>query len=67
MAQGGRLRVGIDATPMLVAQRTGIERYATALVRELAALYPTLDDIRLSVYLHAGNPYASVSWGLTSR
>jgi len=53
------LRVGIDATPMLVAQRTGIEKYSAALIRELAALYPNLDDIRLSVYLHAGNPYTS--------
>jgi glycosyltransferase involved in cell wall biosynthesis len=53
------LRIGIDATPMLVAQRTGIERYATALIRELAILYPTLDGIQLFVYLHAGNPYTS--------
>ncbi|MCB0056636.1 MAG: glycosyltransferase family 4 protein [Anaerolineae bacterium] len=53
------MRVAIDATPMLVAQRTGIERYVTALVRELAAIYPALDDTRLAVYLHAGNPYAS--------
>lgn len=54
-----RVRVGIDATPMLVAQRTGIERYATALIRELSALYPTLADIQLTIYLHSGNPYAS--------
>jgi glycosyltransferase involved in cell wall biosynthesis len=60
MINGERcLHVGIDATPMLVAQRTGIERYATALIHELAARYPVLDDIRLSVYLHAGNPYVS--------
>jgi glycosyltransferase involved in cell wall biosynthesis len=59
MAEPHGLRVGIDATPMLVAERTGIERYATALVRELASLYPGLDDVRLAIYFHTGNPYAS--------
>ena len=55
----GILRVGIDATPMLVAKRTGMENYAFALIRELAALQETTTDIRLSIYLHAGNPFAS--------
>lgn len=60
MARSGRpVRVGIDATPMLVSQYTGTERYAAALIRELAALLPTLNDMELFVYLHAGNPYAS--------
>jgi len=60
-SQAKALRVGIDSTPMLVAQRTGIENYATALIRKLAALYHELEGISLSVYLHAGNPFASAA------
>jgi len=58
MAKTPPIRVGVDATPMLVSLRTGIENYAAALIRELAALAPTLNDVRLTVYMHARNPYA---------
>lgn len=54
------MRIGIDATPMIVAPRTGIENYAVALVRELTELREK-EKIDLRVYLHSGNPHASVS------
>jgi glycosyltransferase involved in cell wall biosynthesis len=47
---------------MAVAQRTGIENYAAALVREIAALYSTRVSIDLTVYLHAGNPFVSAAY-----
>lgn len=53
------LRVGIDATPMIVAPRTGIEKYALALTQELIRLGDKEESIELCVYLHSGNPYAS--------
>lgn len=53
------LRIGIDATPMLVERRTGIENYAAALVRELVQLSGKDPDLELIIYLHTQNPFAS--------
>lgn len=54
---GGPLHVGIEATPMLVAQRTGIENYTAALVRALADLSSQETAFELVAYLHIGNPF----------
>jgi glycosyltransferase involved in cell wall biosynthesis len=61
MAMGRKhvLRIAIDATPMVVSPRTGIENYSTSVVKEIVLLGAELEDVEILVYLHAGNPFAS--------
>jgi len=60
LTKSSALRVGIDATPMLVDRRTGIENYAAALVRELVHISREDPDLELIIYLHTQNPFASI-------
>jgi glycosyltransferase involved in cell wall biosynthesis len=52
------MRVGVNATPILVPQKTGIERYASELVFALVEQVETTPNLDLYLYLHAGNPFA---------
>lgn len=55
----GTLRVGIDATQMLAAERTGLGNYAASLVEAMAQLSDEdRGGMQLFVYLHTGNPFA---------
>ena len=53
------LRIGIDATPAIIENATGIEKYAMRLVENIVKLRHNNPDILPIIYLHAGNPYAS--------
>lgn len=53
------MRVGIDATPMLVAETTGIERYATQLILALVRRFKQESGARLYLYFHTGNPHVN--------
>lgn len=55
------IRIGIEASPLLVEQQTGIEHYVSALVAELTAVEDQFKDITFIFYFHAGNPFASRS------
>lgn len=52
------MRIGIDASEMLVSQKTGIERYSTELILALAKLLPSNPDMELFLYYYAGNKFA---------
>jgi glycosyltransferase involved in cell wall biosynthesis len=49
------MKVGIEATTMLVREKTGIECYTTELVSALVNLLPNHPDLELVLYFHAGD------------
>lgn len=55
------IKVGIDATTLLVRQKTGVERYTERLLTNLVALGSEARDVELFVYLHTGNPHIDLA------
>jgi len=51
-------RIGIDASNMLILEKTGIEYYTTALILALVENLADQSDLELFLYFHAGNQYA---------
>jgi glycosyltransferase involved in cell wall biosynthesis len=51
------MRIGIDASAMVVARQTGVEHYLSSLIKALTAAVPAA-GIELFLYVFSGNSYA---------
>jgi glycosyltransferase involved in cell wall biosynthesis len=55
-----KLRIGIDASALLIAQKNGYENYVTNLVRALASLPSSeLESLEIFLYFYGGNVLAN--------
>jgi glycosyltransferase involved in cell wall biosynthesis len=55
------VRIGIDATSILVPVKTGVQRYTTSLIGHLVQILPDEPDVELFLYVHSGDQYADPS------
>lgn len=53
-----QLRIGIDASAMIIRHKHGYENYVQSLLHAMAGLGSELEDLQLYFYFNAGNPLA---------
>jgi len=51
------MRIGIEATGLLIAKKTGIQHYVTSLIQSILEVLPDFPDLELFLYAHTGNKY----------
>lgn len=54
------MKIGFDASNLLVSQKTGVENYTTAMILALAEALPQQVDTRLFLYFNAGSRFADL-------